>query len=77
MPANADLDEMCRTFVFGALDTTAAVLSRILQLLATHPTVQDELRRELVEAHAAEGITYDRLDALPLLDNVLRETLRV
>lgn len=63
--------------MFGALDTTAAMLSRILQLLATHTDVQDELRRELLEAHAAEGITYDRLDALPLLDSALKETLRL
>ena len=68
---------MRRTFVFGALDTTAVMLSRILQLLATHADVQDELRRELMEAQAAEGITYDRLDALPLLDSVLKETLRL
>ncbi|KAH9933882.1 cytochrome P450 [Fomitopsis serialis] len=61
------------TFVFGALDTTAAMLSRILQLLAVHQGVQRELRQELLEARAAEGVAYDQLDALPLLDSACRE----
>ena len=53
------------------------MLSRMLQLPAMHADVQDELRRELLEAHAGEGITYDRLDTLPLLDNIIKETLRL
>ena len=59
------------------MDTTSNALSRTLQSLAEHPHVQDKLREELLESGAAEGIPYDDLNRLPLLDAVCRETLRL
>ena len=69
-----------RSFVFGATDTTANALTRILQLLATHPKVQDQLREEITQALSDNGgrdLTYDELVALPLLEAVCKETLRL
>ncbi|TFY62064.1 hypothetical protein EVJ58_g4113 [Rhodofomes roseus] len=65
------------TFVFAALETTSTTLARILHLLSIHQDVQRKLREELLEARAVEGISYDELDSLPLLDSVCRETLRL
>ncbi|CCM05747.1 uncharacterized protein FIBRA_07979 [Fibroporia radiculosa] len=65
------------TLVFAATDTTSNTLSRILQILAEHPDVQEKLRAELLDVHAGEGLSYDDLDQLPLLDGVCRETLRL
>lgn len=53
-------------------------MSRILHLLCLHPEVQDRLRREVTEARAAHGdLLYDEISALPYLDAVCREALRV
>ncbi|KAF9064449.1 cytochrome P450 [Rhodocollybia butyracea] len=68
------------TFIFAAMDTTSNGLSRILHLLAMHPDVQDKMRREILEArnrHQRERFSYDELVALPYLDAVCRETLRL
>ncbi len=59
------------------MDTTANAMSRILHLLAQHPNVQEKLRREVVEARACGVLDYDKLHALPYLDAVCRETLRL
>lgn len=59
------------------MDTTSNTLSRILQLLAEHPEMQEKLRQELFNARAADGLSYDELNRLPLLDSICRETLRV
>ncbi|EED81963.1 predicted protein [Postia placenta Mad-698-R] len=65
------------TFLFAATDTTSNTLARILQQLAIHPDTQQKLREEILAANAEEYMAYDDLDALPLLDGVCRETLRV
>lgn len=58
------------------MDTTSNTLSRILHLLSQNTDVQSKLRQELLDAHAADGLSYDELNRLPLLDSVCRETLR-
>ncbi|VDB84009.1 unnamed protein product [Peniophora sp. CBMAI 1063] len=72
--------------VFGGTETTSTVLSRILHLFALYPDAQDRLREELSEALAASrlepdgedsGIKYDSLMALPFLDAICKETLRL
>ena len=61
------------------MDTTSSALARTLWLLAQHPGIQQTLRNELCDAReAADGdIPYDDLVALPLLDAICRETLRL
>ncbi|KAH9852301.1 cytochrome P450 [Lenzites betulinus] len=66
------------TMTFAAMDTTSNVLSQILHLLAQHPDVQERVRAEVLEAsHDGRDIPYDELVALPYLDAVCRETLRM
>ena len=59
------------------MDTTSNATARLLHLLALNPDVQNRLRAEIVEAQAGEEISYDRLNDLPFLDSVCRETLRL
>ena len=62
------------------MDTTSNALSRMLSILAAHPEVQDKLRREVLDAlekNGGQDLSYDQLAALPLLDAVCRETLRL
>ena len=66
-----------RSILFAAMDTTSNAMSRTLQLLAQHPDIQERLRREVVEARTHGDLDYDQLHALPYLDAVCRETLRL
>ncbi|THU90950.1 cytochrome P450 [Dendrothele bispora CBS 962.96] len=66
------------TLIFAAMDTTSNALSRVLELLSAHPEVQTKLRQELVDARNDNAeLSYDTLVALPYLDAVCRETLRL
>ncbi|KAF9072161.1 cytochrome P450 [Rhodocollybia butyracea] len=68
------------TFIFAATDTTSNGLSRILHLLAKNQEIQERMRREITEARKQcqdSRLSYDELVALPYLDAVCRETLRL
>ena len=52
-------------------------MARMLHLLAQHPEVQTKLRSEIVAAKHDGHLDYDALHALPYLDAVCRETLRL
>lgn len=68
------------SLIFAAMDTTSNSLSRTLYLLAHNSDVQEHLRQEFAEAreeYGGENVPFDRLVALPYLDAVCRETLRV
>jgi len=63
---------------FAAQDTTTSMITRILHQLALNPDVQTRLRKEVTAARSKHGdLDYDALVALPYLDAVCRETLRV
>ena len=63
----------------AGVDTTSNAMSRVLHLLAEHPDIQEKLRSELVNARETYGedIPFDDLMALPYLDAICRETLRL
>ena len=65
--------------MLAGMDTTANTLARILELLATHPDVQEKLRAEIVQAAESVGSApdFDTLMGLPYLEAVCRETLRL
>lgn len=63
---------------FAAMDTTSSALARTLHLLSTHLDVQSKLRKEIVDTKKNHGnLGYDELVALPYLDAICRETLRL
>ena len=60
------------------MDSTTSALVRTLWILAQRQDAQDKLRFEIREARNGKGdLTYDELTALPYLDAVFRETLRL
>ena len=64
--------------IFAATDTTSSAMSHILSVLAQNPDEQSKLREEVTKAHKEYGdLDYDKLQALPYLDAVCRETLRL
>ena len=72
------MSDRSSTLTFASMDTTSNALARILHLLSTHPDVQSKLRQEIVDARSRYGnLGYDDLVALPYLDAICRETLRL
>ncbi|KAH9838240.1 cytochrome P450 monooxygenase [Rhodofomes roseus] len=65
------------TLLFAAMDTTSNSTVKILERLAQNPDIQEKLRKEVTAAQSAGRLSYDELMRLPLLDAVIRETLRV
>lgn len=59
------------------MDTTSNVMARVLHLLSQNPDVQGKLRREIIDARVHGQLSYDELHALPYLDAVCKETLRL
>lgn len=49
----------------------------MFHLLALHQDVQHELRREIRNATSEGDLTYDKLMALPYLEAICKETLRL
>ena len=58
-------------------ETTSTTLSWAFVLLSQHPEVMEELSTEIASAGPVEALSSDRLESLPLLDGVLKETLRL
>ncbi|XP_055939927.1 cytochrome P450 3A21-like [Argiope bruennichi] len=79
---NLSLDELvaqCVIFFLAGYDTTATTLSHASHLLALHPEVQSkayEEIREVIEKHKGE-LTYEALQEMKYLDNIISETLRI
>ena len=65
--------------MFAATDTTSSALAQIFQLLAERQDVQNKLRAEILDARLKAGgdIPHGELVALPYLDAICRETLRL
>ncbi|PCH43494.1 cytochrome P450 [Wolfiporia cocos MD-104 SS10] len=68
--------QMSMVMVAGA-DTSAVTVTHLLQLLSEHKGIQQDLRQELLTAMEETEFSYDDLSKLPLLDAVIKETLRL
>jgi hypothetical protein len=84
LDAYTDVHAEIPTFLVAGHETTATLLSWTLFQLSTHPAIQAELRAECrarpLPSTAAQGngpLDVAELERAPLLDAVLRETLRV
>ncbi|KAI5120423.1 hypothetical protein M0805_006923 [Coniferiporia weirii] len=80
--SEAELLGQVNVLTFGAQDTTASALSRLIFLLSRpeHAEIQSQLRDEILCAYEKNGdqdFNYDELSGMPLLDAVLKETLRL
>ncbi|GFT51094.1 cytochrome P450 9e2 [Nephila pilipes] len=80
--AALSLDELvgqCVIFFLAGYDTTASTLSYASYLLALNPGIQNTLYeelREVLQRHKGE-LTYEALQDMKYLDNVISETLRL
>ena len=76
MPEQQVLDECLTLFVAGH-ETTAAALTWTWYLLTQHPEVAQRLQGEITAVLADQPITFEHLARLPLLEAVIKETLRL
>jgi cytochrome P450 len=76
MPADVVRDELV-ALLFAGFDSTATALSCTLGLLGAHPDLQAEVREELDAVLGDRAPDYDDLPDLPLVDAVVRESLRL
>ncbi|KAJ7358445.1 cytochrome P450 [Mycena albidolilacea] len=76
--SEAELTGQMTVMIFGAQDTTSSALSRILYLLSIRPDIQQKIREEIRAVHTSDRqLSLDEISALPWLDAVLKETLRL
>lgn len=74
--SDAEVADQCSTILFAGHETTGTGLMWTLYHLACNQDVQEKLRRELLEVDAREP-SWDELNALPYLDAVVHESLRL
>ncbi|KAF9453702.1 cytochrome P450 [Macrolepiota fuliginosa MF-IS2] len=74
--SNQDVLAQVPTFLVAGHETTSTGTTWALYALSLHPDVQSKLREELY-AISTDNPSMDELNALPYLDAVVRETLRV
>ncbi|KAI1277733.1 cytochrome P450 [Xylaria sp. FL0933] len=69
------------TLLMGGQHSSSSTSAWIMHRLAAHPTIQEELYAEqahnLPRSARTRPLTLDDLDQLPLLSNVIKETLRL
>ena len=70
------LDELVTLF-FAGHETTAVALKWLMHLLTSHPEVAERLTAEIAQTIGQRPITFADLAALPYLDAVIKETLRL
>lgn len=64
--------------VFAATDTTGNTMAYALYRLCCHREWQDKLRAEIRDSEAkAAGFSFHSLQALPVLNGIVMETLRL
>ncbi|KAG1443418.1 hypothetical protein G6F55_012677 [Rhizopus delemar] len=73
-----ELRHQCLTFLAAGHETTSNTLCWCLWLLAQHQDIQDKLRSEILVLFKDNKISdYNAVNALPYLDHVCCETLRL
>ncbi|PIL23630.1 cytochrome P450 [Ganoderma sinense ZZ0214-1] len=80
--SDSDLLGQMSLMLLAGTDTTSTTISRVLEMLATHRDVQNELRRELEQATTGAGRSLADMDndsfaELRFLNAVVKETLRL
>ncbi|KAJ7479372.1 cytochrome P450 [Mycena galericulata] len=72
---NDELVACTSMILSAATDTTSAALNRMFHILSLYPEVQEKLRAEILAAPV--HLDHDTVVALPYLDAVVREILRL
>ena len=76
--SNKDLFHQIFTFMMAGHETTSLSMTWVIFLLAKYHQYQPRLKAEVEEAFdGGSEITFDAIDKLRFLDNVIKETMRL
>jgi cytochrome P450 len=74
---DAEVCDQIRSLVAAGYDTTSSAVAWLVHALGAHPAVLDALRTQVRDTVGDRAPTIDDLRAMPLVDGVVRETLRL
>ncbi|KAI3407383.1 uncharacterized protein J3R85_021046, partial [Psidium guajava] len=72
-----DLVDECKTFYIAGQESTTALLTWVVFLLATHPDWQEEARKEVVHVFGNDDPDSDGIGKLRTISMIINETLRL
>ena len=75
--SDTEITDQILTFLFGGTETSAALLTSALYLLARHPDIQRQLQDEVDTVLAGATPAHADLPRLELTGRILTETLRI
>ncbi|MEY2590030.1 MAG: hypothetical protein QOJ67_2014 [Acidimicrobiaceae bacterium] len=75
--ADAELCDQIRSLIAAGYDTTSSAAGWLVHALGSNPSVLAALRNEVRDTIGDRPPTVDDLRAMPLVDGVVRETLRL
>jgi cytochrome P450 len=75
--ADAELCDQIRSLIAAGYDTTSSAAGWLIHALGSNPSVLAALRNEVRDTIGDRAPTVDDLRAMPLVDGVVRETLRL
>lgn len=76
-PDDWESPEFQLNFSVAAIHTTADLIHQTLLDIARHPSIIKELRKEVRHAEQNHGWSFQALQAMELLDSVMKETQRL
>lgn len=74
---DAELCDQIRSLIAAGYDTTSAAVGWMVHALGSNPSALAALRTQVRDAIGDQAPTVDDLRAMPLVDGVVRETLRL
>lgn len=74
--SDSEVKAQCKDLVFAGTDSTGMNLATIMTSLAMYPAKYERLKRE-VDANVARGSDAQEVQALPYLNAVVKEALRI
>ena len=74
---DAELSDQIRSLIAAGYDTTSSAAAWLVHALGSSPTALAALREQIIDTIGDRPPTIDDLRAMPLVDGVVRETLRL
>lgn len=72
-----DFTTLQLTLALASLDTSTDLLTKAICDMADHPTLVEDLRKEIIEVVGQEGLTKSSIQRLYLLDSAMKESQRL
>eukprot|EP01112_Ceratiomyxa_fruticulosa_P019171 TRINITY_DN622_c0_g5_i1.p1 TRINITY_DN622_c0_g5~~TRINITY_DN622_c0_g5_i1.p1 ORF type:complete len:486 (+),score=83.70 TRINITY_DN622_c0_g5_i1:154-1611(+) len=75
--SRTEVIDNCKTFLLAGTETSSTCLSWTIWLLCQHPEIQERLHSEIFSKIGDSTPTFEQIESIPYLNNVVKESLRV